>query len=172
MQVIFTASPPPLNRSGQYGRSKWHYLTSSAPPHTGNQGSSHTHNMTRAHDFVVDLAKAGKSFREIQDMVSTVYGDKSLKKTAIYDIMKKVKEGKNTEDLRGINTPKRVRSAAVIASVSAAVAADRRITVRELASNHGLSIGTIDRILHKELGLVKKSAKAEKGVGRHHAGSW
>ncbi len=55
--------------------------------------------MTRAHDFVVDLAKAGKSFREIQDMVSTVYSDKSLKKTAIYDIMKKVKEGKNTEDL-------------------------------------------------------------------------
>ena len=37
-------------------------------------------------------------------MFSTVYGDKSLKKTAIYDIMKKVKEGKNTEDLRGINT--------------------------------------------------------------------
>jgi histone-lysine N-methyltransferase SETMAR len=73
--------------------------------------------------------------------------------------MKKVKEGKNTEDLRGINTPKRVRSAAVIASVSAAVAADRRVTVRELASNHGLSIGTIDRILHKELGLVKKSAR-------------
>ncbi len=64
--------------------------------------------MTRAHDFVVDLAKAGKSFREIQDMVSIVYGDKSLKKTAIYDIMKKVKEGKNAEDLRGINTPKRV----------------------------------------------------------------
>jgi histone-lysine N-methyltransferase SETMAR len=92
-------------------------------------------------------------------MLSTVYGDKSLKKTAIYDIMKKVKEGKNTEDLRGINTPKRVRSAAVIASVSAAVAADRRVTVRELASNHGLSIGTIDRILHKELGLVKKSAR-------------
>jgi hypothetical protein len=52
------------------------------------------------------------------------------------------------------------------------VAADRRVTVRKLASNHGLSIGTIDRILHKELRLVKKSAKAEKGVGRHHAGSW
>ena len=112
--------------------------------------------MTRAHDFVVDLAKAGKSFREIQDMVSTVYGDKSLKKTAIYDIMKKVKEGKNTEDLRGINTPKCVRSADVIASVSAAVAADRWVTIRELASNLGLSIGTIDRILHKDLGLVKK----------------
>jgi [histone H3]-lysine36 N-dimethyltransferase SETMAR len=159
MQVIFTASPPPPNRSGQYGRSKWRYVTSSAPPHTGNQGSSHTHSMTRAHDFVVDLAKAGKSFREIQDMVSIVYGDKSLKKSAIYNIMKKVKEGKNAEDLRGINTPKRVRSADVIASVSAAVAADRRVTVRELASNLGLSIGTIDRILHKELGLVKKSAR-------------
>ncbi len=115
--------------------------------------------MTRAHNFVVDLAKAGKSFREIEDMVSIVYGDKSLKKTAIYDIMKKVKEGRNAADQRGINTPKSVRSANIIASVSAAIAADRRITVRELASNHGLSIGTVDRILHKELGLVKKSAR-------------
>jgi hypothetical protein len=85
VQVIFTAPPPSSDRSVQYGRSQWRYVTSSAPPHTENQGSSHTHNMTRAHDFVVDLEKAGKSFREIQDMVSTVYSDKSLKKTDIYD---------------------------------------------------------------------------------------
>ena len=43
MQVIFTASPPPPNRSGQNGRSKWRYVTSSGPPHTGNQSTQLTH---------------------------------------------------------------------------------------------------------------------------------
>ncbi len=106
MQVIFTASP--LLRTGLVSTARASgAMLRHQPRHTENQGSSHTHSMTRAHDFVVDLAKAGKSFREIQDMVSIVYGDKGLKKTAIYNIMKKVKEGKNAEDLRGINTPKR-----------------------------------------------------------------
>ncbi len=93
--------PPPTGLFSTAGASGATLRHRPRHTHTGNQGSSHTHSVTRAH-----------------------------------------------------------------------VAADRRVSVRKLASNHGLSIGTIDRILHKELGLVKKSAKAEKGVGRHHAGSW
>jgi hypothetical protein len=44
--------------------------------------------MTRVHDFAADLAKAGKSFKEISEMLNTVYGDKALKKTQIYVIIK------------------------------------------------------------------------------------
>ncbi len=43
----------------------------------------------------VDLAKDRKSFGEIKKLVDDVYGDKALKKTQIYKILKQVKMGKN-----------------------------------------------------------------------------
>ena len=62
--------------------------------------------MTREHDFVVDLAKAGKKFKEMKKMVEIVYGDMGLKIRAIYTILKKVKTEKGSADLRGQNTKK------------------------------------------------------------------
>jgi hypothetical protein len=46
------------------------------------------------HDFVVDLAKGGKSFGDIKKLVDDVNGDKALKKTQIYEILKRFKMGK------------------------------------------------------------------------------
>jgi hypothetical protein len=62
--------------------------------------------MTRVRDFVADLAKTGKSFKEIKEIVDSVYGDKTLKKTAIYAILKKVKAGERPL-IRGISIRKR-----------------------------------------------------------------
>ena len=62
--------------------------------------------MTRVHDFVVDLAKAGKKLMEMKKMVEIVYGDMGLKMRAIYTILKKVKTEKGPADLRGQNTKK------------------------------------------------------------------
>ena len=115
--------------------------------------------MTRAHNFVVDLAKAGKGYKEIQEMVDIVYGVKSLKKSAIYVILKKVKAGENTDDQRHLNPKKRTRTPALIGDVAAAVEENRRICINELASAYGVSEKTIHTILHKDLGLVKKSAR-------------
>ena len=47
----------------------------------------------------------------------------------------------------------------LIASVAAAVAEDRRVSIKDLARAHGTSYGTISRILHSQLGLVKKLAR-------------
>jgi protein involved in polysaccharide export with SLBB domain len=44
-------------------------------------------------EFVGTLAVAGKSFKEIQENVKNSYGDKAIKRTQIYDILKKVKDG-------------------------------------------------------------------------------
>ena len=52
--------------------------------------------MKRVHYFIVDLAKGGKSFGDIKKLVDDVYGDMTLKKTQIYEILKRVKMGKNT----------------------------------------------------------------------------
>jgi hypothetical protein len=39
--------------------------------------------MPGVHDFVFDLARAGKKFKEIQETVKTVYRDTALKRTAM-----------------------------------------------------------------------------------------
>ena len=62
--------------------------------------------MTRVHYFVVDLAKGRKSFGDIRKLVDDVYGDMALKKIQIYEILKRVKMGKNTDDRRGFTKQK------------------------------------------------------------------
>jgi hypothetical protein len=91
--------------------------------------------------------------------VDLVYGDKALKKTAIYAILKKVKSGKTTEDQRSFNQKKTVQTASLIASVATAVEDYRLLGVKYLAAVHGVSVYTIHSILHQDLGLEKKSAR-------------
>ncbi len=62
--------------------------------------------MQRVNYFVVDLAKGGKSFGDIKKLVDDVYGDMTLKRTQIYEILKRVKMGKNTDDQRGFTKQK------------------------------------------------------------------
>ena len=50
--------------------------------------------MTQVHNFATDFPRARKGFKEIKVMVDCVYRDKSLNKTAIYDIIKKTRMGK------------------------------------------------------------------------------
>jgi hypothetical protein len=82
--------------------------------------------MTRVHYFVVDLAKGGKSFGDIKKLVDDVYGDMARKKTQIYEILKRVKMGKNTVDRRGFRKQK---TADLIASVAAASVEDRWVSM-------------------------------------------
>ena len=104
----------------------------------------------------VDLAKGGKSFGDIKKLVDDVYGDMAHKKTQVYEILKRVKMGKNTDDRRGFTKQK---TADLIASAAAAVAEDCRVSIQDLARAHGTLYGTISHILHSQLGLVKKSAR-------------
>jgi hypothetical protein len=115
--------------------------------------------MTRIRDFVADLARAGKGYLEIKEMVENVYGEKALKKTAIYAIIKKVKNGETTDDQRHLNGKKTVWTPALIASVAAAIEDDRRLSIEALATAHGTSVSTIHAVLHDDLGLEKKSAR-------------
>jgi histone-lysine N-methyltransferase SETMAR len=115
--------------------------------------------MTKVRDFVAGLARSGKSAAEIKTIVDAAYGDKALGLTSIYYILKKVKEGKSTDDQRHLNAKKTKRTAAIVAAVAADVAVDRRVSCKDLAFAYGLSIGTVFNILRDDLGLVKKSAR-------------
>ncbi len=114
--------------------------------------------MTKVCDFVAGLARAGKSANKIKILTDAAFGDKSLTKTTIYNILKKVKAGETTDDQRHLNAKKTKRTH-IIATVAADVNADWQVTCRDLATAHGVSYGTMHNILHEELGLVKKSAR-------------
>jgi hypothetical protein len=115
--------------------------------------------MTPIRDFIGALAVARKSFKEIEETVKKVYGDKALKRTQIYDIMKKVKEGKTAADQRGFITKRRFRNSAFVTDITAEVESDSRVTVRKLARIHGVLTRTIHATLHVNLNLSKKSAR-------------
>ena len=59
--------------------------------------------MTGVRVFVSGLARARKSYSEIQETVSGAYGTLALKRVAIYKIMKKVKAGEDTTDIHHLN---------------------------------------------------------------------
>jgi hypothetical protein len=109
--------------------------------------------MTKVCDFVAGLARTGKSAAEIKTLVDAAYGDKALGLTSIYYILKKVKASKSSEDQRKFSAKKTKRTAAIIAAVAGDVAEDRCISCKDLASVHGVSIGTMFNILCDDLGL-------------------
>jgi hypothetical protein len=111
--------------------------------------------MSPQRDFVATLTRARKSFKDIQETVAAAYGDRSLKKTQIYAIIKNVKEGKPTSDQRKSNGTRKIRSLAFIANVAAAIEKDRRLTVRQLVLAHGVSKNTIQHTLKEDLKLSK-----------------
>jgi hypothetical protein len=73
--------------------------------------------MTRARDFFSGLTRAGKDYDEILKTVNAAFGDKTLQKTAIYAIIKKIKAGETTSDQSHLNGKKTVPNIAFIISL-------------------------------------------------------
>jgi hypothetical protein len=69
-------------------------------------------------DFVGALAVARKPFKKIEETVKKVYGDEALKKTQLYKIICKVKEGKQGGDQRIFDGKRRIRNPTFIADVT------------------------------------------------------
>ena len=108
-------------------------------------------------------------------MLDQVYGDKSLKKTAIYEIIGKVKDRKIREDQRKFNAKKTKRTEANIQSVATSIKSNRRISLQKLTSIHDLTKGTVLNISHKDLRqfylLENLLNGSEDRFGRGHDGS-
>lgn len=114
--------------------------------------------MASAHDFVIAMARTTKKANEIKTIMDESYGDKSLSISQVRRIMAKVRAGEDAKDNRG-GSKKTVRTVELIEAVEAMVNSDRRMTVRELALNLDTSTGTIEKVLHQDLGLSKRCAR-------------
>ena len=85
---------------------------------------------------------------------------KRLSTSTIYDWAKRLKEGRTSidDDMRA-GAPRTAVTRDNIAAVDLAIKQNRRISVLELSSNIGVSIGSIDTIIHEHLLYSKVSAR-------------
>ena len=115
--------------------------------------------MSKQHEFAVNLARAGETPKKIIETVEKAFPGKGLKKTAVYEIAKRVREGGDTEDRRGKARTGLIRDDSFINEMESIVKGDRRVTVKELAEMFNVSVYTVHKCLKDDLGLVKKSAR-------------
>lgn len=109
--------------------------------------------MTKQHEFAVNLAKTGHDAKRIIELVEQAFPGQGLKKTAVYEIIKRVKEGGDTDDNRGKGRANPVRTDDFIQAIREDVEKDRRVSVRTLAERHFISPYTALKVLRDDLGL-------------------
>ncbi len=91
-------------------------------------------------------------------MVDTVSGDKSLKMKMIYDILKLVKAGENTDSKRRLN-PKKSPGLPLWSPCSCCYWRRPPKLCKGPCNSHGTSVGTIFNIIYKDLSLLQKSSR-------------
>ncbi len=115
--------------------------------------------MTCTHDFVIDLARAGQRASKILELSRAAHGDQALSLNQIYWIIADVKSGKDATDKRHQNPKRTKRTNKVVEDVRTFVEEDQRVSLEDICSRFELSNGTVQNILHQDLGLVKRSAR-------------
>lgn len=114
--------------------------------------------MMREHDFVIDLAKAGKMAKEIKELTDVAHGGKALTLQMIYKIVARVRKGEDAEDRRG-RSRRRKRMPNMVKAVKTFVEEDRRVCMENIMEEFDISCGTVFNILHDDLELSKKSSR-------------
>lgn len=101
----------------------------------------------------------GLSKKETMVMLQKAYGDKAMKKTAMYKWYARFLEGQQSiHDDQRCGRPKLVTSNHVTV-IKDLLDSDRRITIREIQERSDFSVGTIHTILHKELNMRRLCAR-------------
>ena len=106
------------------------------------------------------LTKEGAKGKEIHWRMADVYGDSSPKYSTVAKWSAEFKRGRDSlEDDPRPGRPADVISQEMIDRVERLVLNNRRIKVAELASECGISNGSVYTIIHEHLGMSKVSAR-------------
>ena len=106
------------------------------------------------------LSLKGQTLTEIHQQMVEVYAEKCSNYSALTHWVRKFQSG----FLSVIDEPREGRPASVVteknvSTVEKLVNRDRRITVKQLASETRISVGSVEKILHDHLNLNKESAR-------------
>lgn len=117
-------------------------------------------NITEQRACIKFCFKIGKNATETFELIKLAFGDVSLSRCVIFDWFKRFKEGRiSIEDDHRPGRPSASKTNDTITLVRNKIRYDRRLTVREVANEVGISIGTCHSILSDELGMKRVSAK-------------
>ncbi|GFX23892.1 protein GVQW3 [Trichonephila clavipes] len=104
--------------------------------------------------------KLGKTCTETYEMMKTAFGQEAMSHARVFEwlrLFKKGEESVNSDPRSG--RPSTSRNEDKIAQVKAVMHSDRCLTVREIAQEWHISVGSCDEILRKNLSMRRKSAK-------------
>ncbi|KAL4120451.1 hypothetical protein QTP88_013142 [Uroleucon formosanum] len=100
--------------------------------------------------------KLGKNETETYTMIKTAFGEYSLSRSVTFEWYKRFKDGRqSTDDDPRSGRPSTSRNDDVVKKIKEKVRNDRRLTVRELANEAGISIGSCDEILTENLQMKR-----------------
>ena len=106
------------------------------------------------------LTKEGAKAKEIYRRMADVYGDSSLKYSIVAKWSAEFKRGRDSlEDDPRPGRPADIVSQEMIDRVERLVLNNHRINVAELASEYGISNGSVYTIIHEHLGMSKVSPR-------------
>src|ERR1043165_2234155 len=106
------------------------------------------------------LVKEGTPVVEIVKRLKAVFAEETLSTSTIYEWAKQFKEGRTSvDDDNRAGAPRTAVTRDNIAAVDLAIKQNRRISVLELSSNIGVSVGSIDTIIHEHLLFSKVTAR-------------
>ena len=104
--------------------------------------------------------KLGKSATETFAMLNTAYGDVAMKRTACFKWHERFKDGRQSiEDDERPGRPSTSTDDPHVDKINTLVRANRRLTVRELAEECGISVGSCYEILTEKLKMHRVAAK-------------
>ena len=104
--------------------------------------------------------KLGKTGTETYEMMKTAFGDEAMSRARVLEWFRLFKEGRqsvNCDPRSG--RPSTSRNVEKIAQMKTVVRSDCRLTVREIAQEYDISIGSCDEILRKNLNMRRVSTK-------------
>jgi len=117
-------------------------------------------NITEQSSCIKFCFKISKNDTETFELIKLAFRDISLSRCVTFDWFKRFKEGRiSIEDDHRPGRPSTSKTNDTITLVRNKIRNDRRLTVREVANEVGISIGTCHSILSDELGMKRVSAK-------------
>lgn len=104
--------------------------------------------------------RLGKTSTETFEMLRMAFGDEAMSRARTFEWFRRFEEGRTTvESDERSGRPTSSRNAENIEAVRQLVKEDRRLTVRELSDDLGISIGSCHMILTEDLGMRRVAAK-------------
>ena len=97
---------------------------------------------------------------EPYQLLQQAYGEDAMGRTQVFECFRRFKEGRTSAESDPLSgRPSTSRNEEVIAKVRKSVRNNRRLTVREIADDCGISVGSCDAILTDDLHMKRVCAK-------------